>query len=69
MKTEIKTGHRDTIQDNIDEREETSKTALIIGIVMATLVGLWGATCLIGGLASSGVGGLIKGYIATVIGG
>ncbi len=49
-------------------KEETSKTALGIGIAMAAIVGLWGLACLIGGIASSGIGGVIVGYIKAVTG-
>ena len=48
--------------------QETSKFALNVGIVMAALVGLWGVACLIGGLMSGGLGGLINGYVSAITG-
>ncbi len=55
-----------TAANNIGQ--ETSTFALNTGIVMAALVGLWGFACMIGGLMSSGFGGVIQGYISAVTG-
>ncbi len=47
---------------------ETSKyTVRVIGALSA-LIGIWGLACLIGGLASSGFGGLLQGYVTAVTG-
>jgi hypothetical protein len=35
---------------------------------MAAAVGLWGLACLIGGLATAGIGGTAMGYIKAVLG-
>ena len=49
---------------------DISKVALGIGAVMALLVGLWGVTCFVGGLASAGgLGELFKGWMSAVTGG
>lgn len=50
------------------DRQETSKFTVRIIMAMAALIGLWATACLIGGLASGGVGNLIKGYISTIVG-
>jgi len=52
----------------VDLGQETSKFTVRIIMAMAALIGLWATACLIGGLASGGVGNLIKGYISTIVG-
>jgi len=51
-----------------DVAQETSKFTVRVVMTMAGLIGLWALACLIGGLASGGVGNLIRGYISTIIG-
>ncbi|ADW16805.1 hypothetical protein Despr_0629 [Desulfobulbus propionicus DSM 2032] len=51
-----------------DVAQETSKFTVRIVMTMAGLIGIWALACLIGGLASGGVGNLIQGYISTIIG-
>jgi len=51
-----------------DIAQETSKFTVRVVMTMAALIGIWAAACLIGGLASGGIGNLIKGYISTIIG-
>jgi hypothetical protein len=49
---------------------EVSKVALGVGVLMAALVGIWGLSCFIGGLLSTGgLGDVVKGYLAAVTGG
>ncbi len=66
MNTNIKT--YETTNNHTNVKDETSRTALGIGIAMAALIGLWGVACLIGGIASSGIGGIVVGYIKAVTG-
>ena len=47
---------------------EASRFALSVGMGMAALIGLWGAACLIGGLATNGIGGMLKGYLTAITG-
>jgi len=47
---------------------ETSKFVYGVGLTAAALIGLWGAACMIGGLANVGPVGLIKGFISAVTG-
>ncbi len=68
MTTNTKTNTYEAIGTKTGIKEESSKTALGIGIVLAAIVGLWGLACLIGGIASSGIGGVIVGYIKAVTG-
>lgn len=47
---------------------ETSKFAFGVGLTTAALIGLWGAACMIGGLANTGLIGLVKGFFTAVTG-
>ena len=47
---------------------EASRFALNAGMGMAALIGLWGLACLIGGLATNGFGGLLRGFWIAVTG-
>jgi hypothetical protein len=52
----------------VDVGQETGQyTVKAIGVLSA-LIGIWGAACMIGGLASSGAGGLAKGFITALTG-
>jgi hypothetical protein len=51
-----------------DIAQETSKLTIHVVMAMSVLIGIWAVSCLIGGLASGGVGNLIRGYISTIIG-
>ncbi len=51
-----------------DVAQETSKFTIGVVMTLAGLIGIWALACLIGGLASGGVGNLIQGYISTIIG-
>ena len=55
-------------QSKTDVAQETSKFTVRIVMAMAAIIGVWAVACLIGGLASGGIGGLIQGYISTIIG-
>ncbi len=47
---------------------EISKFALNVGIGMAALIGIWGAACMIGGLAANGAVGMAAGFLGAVMG-
>ena len=47
---------------------ETSTFVLGVGIVMAALVGLWGAACIASALIGSGPLNLLKSYFSALIG-
>jgi hypothetical protein len=55
-------------ETKVNVTQETSKFSLIAVMTMASLVGIWALACLIGGLASSGTGNLVMGYITAVFG-
>jgi len=56
------------LEERIDPGEEASKFALTAGMGMAALIGIWGLACLIGGLATNGFGGLLKGFWTALTG-
>jgi hypothetical protein len=64
MTTQIISKH----ETKTDVAHETSKFTMRVVMTMSALIGIWALACLIGGLASGGVGNLIKGYISTIIG-
>lgn len=47
---------------------DVSQVGVGVITVMAALIGIWGIACLFGGIAQSGVGELISGYITAVTG-
>lgn len=51
-----------------DVAQETSKFTIRIVMIMAALIGIWAVACLVGGLASGGLGNLLQGYITTILG-
>ncbi len=55
-------------ESRVDAGYEVSRFALQVGMGMAALVGIWGAVCLIGGLANAGLGGLVKGLVSAIAG-
>lgn len=55
-------------ENQIDAGYEASKFALNVGMGMAALMGIWGMACLIGGLVSNGVGGMLAGYLTAISG-
>ena len=55
-------------ETKVNVTQETSKFSLIAVMTMAGLVGIWALACLIGGLANSGTGNLIRGYITAIFG-
>ncbi|MCF6187091.1 MAG: hypothetical protein L3J49_06390 [Desulfobulbaceae bacterium] len=55
-------------ETKIDAGYEASRFALNIGMGMAALIGLWGLACMIGGLVTSGAGGMLRGYVTAVTG-
>lgn len=65
MKSQTKT----RTETKTDVGYEASRFALNAGMGLAALIGLWGLACLIGGLATNGMGGLLKGFWIAVTGG
>ena len=51
-----------------DAGYEASKFALGTGMVMAALVGVWGAVCLVSALFSVGPISVVKGFFTALIG-
>lgn len=64
MTANIKT----TTRTKADVGYEASAFALGTGMVMAALVGIWGAACLLSALVSVGPLNVVKGYITALVG-
>ena len=47
---------------------DAAEVGMGVIMVLAALIGIWGFACLFGGLAQSGVGELINGYLSAVTG-
>ena len=55
-------------EEKTDAGNEVSRFGLNIILSMAALIGLWGTACLIGGLATNGVVGMLKGFLTALTG-
>ena len=55
-------------ETRIDVANETSKFTIKVVMTMAALIGIWAVACMVGGLASGGIGNLIKGFVSTIVG-
>lgn len=51
------------VENNANITEETSSFVLGVGIIFASLVGVWGVTCLVSALNSVGLVNLAKGFL------
>ncbi|WP_028318200.1 hypothetical protein [Desulfobulbus elongatus] len=58
----------DKNETKTDVAHETSRFTVRAVMAMAGAIGIWALACLIGGLASGGIGNLIRGYISTIVG-
>ena len=58
----------DKNETKTDVAQETSKFTVRVVMALSALIGIWAVACLIGGLASGGLGNLIHGYISTITG-
>lgn len=60
-----------TIRTHEHESVANGSAQVGIGIIalMSALIGTWGVTCLLSGLAQYGVTGMIRGWITAVMGG
>jgi len=66
MSTGTKTTKR--TEARTDAGYEASRFALNVGMGIAALIGVWGLSCLIGGLATNGLGGLLRGFWTAIAG-
>ena len=64
----MSTNTRTRTDTKVDAGYEASRFALYTGMGMAALIGIWGMACLIGGLATNGFGGMLRGFITAVTG-
>ena len=62
------TNTQTTTRNQVEAGYETSKFALGVGMTMAALVGIWGATCLVSALVSTGPMNVLKAYFTAMLG-
>ncbi len=51
-----------------DDSAQAGKAGIIITCLAATSMGVWGVACMVGALASGGVGGIVTGFMTAVTG-
>lgn len=47
---------------------DAAEVGMGVIMVLAALIGIWGIACLMGGLAQTGIGEMLSGYITAVTG-
>ena len=55
-------------ESKTDVAQETSRFSVGVIMTMAGVIGIWAISCLIGGLASGGLGNLIRGFVTAITG-
>ncbi len=68
MEDTMTTNTQTTTRNQVEAGYETSKFALGVGMTMAALVGIWGATCLVSALVSTGPMNVLKAYFTAMLG-
>ena len=56
------------IETRADVVDEISIFGIGVLLTMAAMIGLWGAACMIGGLAGNGIGGMLRGLLTAITG-
>jgi hypothetical protein len=51
-----------------DDTMQAAKAGIIVTIMAAGAMGLWGITCLISALATNGIGGIVTGFMTAITG-
>lgn len=66
----MKTIQRQTTQTSAahDDINQAGKAGLIAMTALGGLVGAWGMACMIGALATTGIGGIVSGFLTAVTG-
>jgi len=55
-----------TNNNSVDVATEATQFGMKVGFVMAALIGVWGLSCLIGGLVVAGPAGLVAGFFTAI---
>jgi hypothetical protein len=66
MKT-IEQKQQATIQAT-DDTAQAGKAGIIVTIMAAGCMGVWGTTCLMSGLATNGIGDIVTGFMTAITG-
>lgn len=66
----MKTIHRQTSQTNVahDDLNQAGKVGLVAVTSLGGLMGVWSIACVIGALSTSGVTGIVSGFLTAVTG-
>ena len=64
-----KTRSKITVDENIQLDVELSKIGIFVMGVVAGLIGIWAAACMVGGLLSNGPLAFVSSWFGAVIGG
>ena len=51
-----------------DDTTQAAKAGIIVTFLAAGSMGVWGVACLAGALATSGIGGIVTGFMSAVTG-
>lgn len=66
MKTITKKQQR--IAQAQDDTTQAAKTVIVLTLMAAGAIGLWGTACLLSALATNGIGGIVTGFMTAVTG-
>ncbi|MEN8257406.1 MAG: hypothetical protein ABFS09_06040 [Thermodesulfobacteriota bacterium] len=57
-----------TTHNAAEDVNQASKAGILMVTAMAGLVGAWGLACMAGALMTSGIGGIVTGYLSAITG-
>ncbi len=57
-----------TTHNAAEDINQASKAGILMVTAMAGLVGAWGLACMIGAIMTSGIGGVVTGYLSAITG-
>ncbi len=66
MKTISTENTRNTVAH--DDLNQAGKVGLIAVTTLGGLIGAWGIACMVGAFATSGIGGVISGFLSAITG-
>lgn len=51
-----------------DDTAQAGRAGIIVTIMAAGTMGVWGTACLMNGLATTGIGGMVTGFMTAITG-
>lgn len=67
MNATIKTNTATTV-NSASAIDSLSRASLISMGALSGLIGLWAAACVVGAVATNGIGGLVSGFVSALVG-